>query len=201
MKTNAGNGYKIKSTKSTSSILDRPFPTVSGRRCVPHVVNAGGITFLRYKKPQPQIITCMINRRLEVRDKRWDRTYELRELVSLGELEDSWDRLLEDGCGLKWSIDRRTSWATETSKASDEIRATVRRQAQREEQMSRKLMSIQEKEKTLAEQEKAARLDEKRQGRAIRRSLRMEHTDSIQIHRVPEAASTSPEAVSSFRDS
>lgn len=109
-------------------------------------------------------------------------------MVALGELEDRWDRLLEKSCGLKRADGRAISWATESSKAENELLATVRRHAQREDDMTRKLIKVREKERILAEQEKKARIEEKRRRREARRATRMGDADFTDIRAAPETA-------------
>ncbi len=167
------------------SILERPYPILTGRRCVPHLIDACGITFLRYKKPQPEVITRMIISRARAYERRWDCTYKLRELISLGELEDAWDRMLERYCGLKQVHDRSTSWATESSRAADDTTAIVRGQARREEELKRKLTRIRERERVLAEEEKARRKNEKQQRREARRPAVQEFTESPETQSAP----------------
>jgi len=167
------------------SILERPYPILTGRRCVPHLIDACGITFLRYKKPQPEVITRMIVSRARAYERRWDCTYKLRELISLGELEDAWDRMLERYCGLKQVHDRSTSWATESSRAADDTTAIVRGQARREEELKRKLTRIRERERVLAEEEKARRKNEKQQRREARRAATQGFTESSETQSAP----------------
>ena len=168
---------------SVSSILDRPYPFLSGRRCVPHLIIAKGLPFLRYKKPQPRAISGIINRRNRDHVRRWDRTYELRQLVNLGELEDAWDGMIEKVCGLKQGGDIYISWATESSRSADGILAETRRRARRDEEMTEIFTRIREKEKALAEQEKAAQKDEKQRRRAVKRLAQPEvarSTETVQ---------------------
>ncbi len=172
------------------SILERPYPILTGRRCVPHLIDACGITFLRYKKPQPEVITRMIISRARAYERRWDFTYKMRELISLGELEDAWDRMLERYCGLKQIHDRSISWATESSRAADDTTATVRGQARREEDLKKKLTQIKEKEGVLAKEEKARRKNEKKQRREARGSAMQDFTESPETQSAPLPAAT-----------
>lgn len=184
-KSNVITGDKDISIGYRPSVLERPYPILTGRRCVPHLIDVCGITFLRFKKPQPEIITRMIISRARAYQRRWDCTYRLRELISLGDLEDAWDRILERYCGLKQVHDRSISWATESSSASDATTATVRGQARQEEDLRRKLTRIREKERVLAEEEKARRKNEKQQRREARRLATQEFTVSPEAQSAP----------------
>lgn len=144
---------------------------------MPHLIDACGITFLRYKKPQPEVITRMIISRARAYERRWDFTYEMRELISLGELEDAWDRTLERYCGLKQAHDRSISWATESSRAADATAATVRGQGRQEEVLKRKLTNIKENERILADEERARRKNEKQQRREAEGAATQEFTE------------------------
>lgn len=177
-KSSVVTGGKDMLSESHPSILERPYPVLTGRRCVPHLVDACGITFLRYKKPQPKVITRMIINRARAHERRWYFTYKMRELISLGELEDAWDRMLERYPGLKQVHDRSISWATESSRAADDTTAAVRGHARREEELKRRLTRIREKERVLAEKEKAGRKNEKQQQREARRLATQVLTES-----------------------
>lgn len=178
-KTSDGTFLRNGSWTKATSILDRPFPVVSGRRSVPHLINAGGTTFLRYKKPQPEIMTQMIRHNILANDRRWTRTYALRQLVTFGELEDAWDQLLERNCGLKRRKYRSTSWATESAKAEEDIHTFVKRHAKREAEMSSKMRKIRDEEHALAVKEKAARASERERQRDAEKAAQQEYTPQL----------------------
>lgn len=152
---------------------------------MPHLVDACGITFLRYKKPQPEVITRMIISRARAHERRWDFTYKMRELISLGELEDAWDRMLERYSGLEQVHDRSISWVTESSRAADDTIAIVRGRARREQELKRRLTRIREKERLLAGKEKAGRKIEKQQRREARRSATQVLIESPETQSAP----------------
>ena len=166
----ANSHQKSEAKEAVSSILDRPYPVVSGRRCVPHLINTPGMVFLRYKKPQPQIINQLIISRYLGHIRRDDRTDLLEDLINTGKLEDNWDRMLERNCGLKRADDGNVSWAAESSESLAEVLATVKRHTRRESRWTRELKKVRDKEKALAEQERAVRMDDKlRRRREARR--------------------------------
>jgi len=128
----------------------------------------------------------MIISRARVYERRWDCTYKLRELISLGELEDAWDRTLERYCGLKQVHDGSTSWATESSRAANDTTATVRGQARQGEDLKKRLTRIREKENVLAEEENARRKNEKQQRRGTKRLARQEFLESQDTQSAPQ---------------
>lgn len=152
------------------SIFDRPFRSLSGRRSVPNLMDPGfGFPFLRYKKPQPRGISCMIANKSHAYERRWTRFYELQQIEQLGKLEDEWDRLLERNCGLSADAsDRRVSWATVSSQGIQEISATVKRHTNKETMLRKKFGKIRDREQALADQERAARRKEKQRQRHAR---------------------------------
>ena len=165
---------KSESNEAVSSILDRPYPVVSGRRCVPHLINTPGMVFLRYKKPQPQIINQLVISRYLGHIRRYDRTYMLEDLINLGKLEDNWHRMLERNCGLKLADDGNGSWAAESCESLAEVSATVKRHSRRESRWTRELTKVRDKEKALAEQERAVRMVDKRRRRREARRIPQE---------------------------
>ena len=171
-----------------SSILNRPYPVLSGRRSVPHLVVAGGFPFLRYKKPQPQILSQIISHRNRVYERRWDRSYELKERASVGELEDAWDNTLEELCGFRREPDHHISWAAESHKALQDIDTVVLRHTQRQQEMFQLLTAVREKERALAEQENLARKEEKRKQRETRRLARQVSETATETENPPMSA-------------
>ena len=174
----ANSHQKSESKETISSILDRPYPVVSGRRCVPHLISTPGMVFLRYKKPQPQIINQLVISRYRGHIRRYDRTYMLEDLINLGKLEDNWDRMLERNCGLKRADDGNVSWAAESCESLAEVLATVKSHARRESRWTRELTKVRDKEKELAEQERAVSMVEKQRRRVARRTPQGEPAQS-----------------------
>lgn len=173
------------------SIFERPYPTLSGRRSVPHLINAGSFPFLRYRKPQPTIISCIIASQQKARERRWDRYYDMQYLEYLGKLEDDWDRTLERFCGLSQDVlGRRTSWAAAPLREIREISATNVRHMDKEKLMIEKLRLIRDEEQALADQEESVRRDEKQRQRIARHWARNNSEAQIRNDSTIELAAT-----------
>ena len=159
-------------TAAPASILDRPFPIVSGRRTVPHLISANGFPFLRYQRQQPPALSGVINRRIKAYCNRWDRTYEYQNLVQMGKLEDAWERELSRHCGFGRGSDPGPSWGEEPLSTLDLLHATSRRLSTRTRTMAMEMYHVMEKERELAKKEKLARRDEKHRRNKAKRLAR-----------------------------
>lgn len=88
---------------NATSVLNRPQPLGDKKRNVPVLVNARGLPFLRYKKPQPKNVSCVIRRKL---GRRWN-WIERRDRLNLQLLfakdEEDWDRLTKTREAPTWS--------------------------------------------------------------------------------------------------
>ncbi|KAJ5779471.1 hypothetical protein N7457_007191 [Penicillium paradoxum] len=76
-----------------TSVLDRPRPLGDKKRNVPVLVNARGLPFLRYKKPQPRNVSSVIRTKL---GRRWnwiERREDLKLQLLFAKDEEDWDRL------------------------------------------------------------------------------------------------------------
>lgn len=97
--TEIGAGKNGKARHSVSKpLLSRPLPLSEirgGRRRVPKLINAQGIPFLMYSKPQPTIVSHMIRRKVRQRTRRWDhRTNLAGTEIPLANQEEAWDSLI-----------------------------------------------------------------------------------------------------------
>lgn len=73
-----------------------PRPEVKGVRKVPSLVNANGIPFVRWKKPQPESISRVLRYLIRMRITRWrdfDRVNDYH--VPLAKREDEWDEMVQ----------------------------------------------------------------------------------------------------------
>lgn len=78
-----------------TSILDRPYLKVSGRRHVPRLCSANSIPFLRIKKPQPLALAMMLCRRIKRRARWFTMLERLEHEMARADLEDRWDVLVQ----------------------------------------------------------------------------------------------------------
>lgn len=90
---------------------DRPLPLekLSGKRRIPHLVNANHVPILRFKKPQPESLTGYISKQVKRRQKRHNRRHELEGAMELAQLEDEWEgvvgkRLVQEEGGRRSGI-------------------------------------------------------------------------------------------------
>ena len=150
-------------------VQSRPFPTVSGLRHVPRLVNGNGFPFLRFKKPQSPYLGRLIRDSLRTKTKRNNRTDEIRALIEFGNDEDVWDEIVEFTCGLSRTIENN-SWARESRKELNSAMELIHGTRKRRADMGEKLQKIVEQEQELADAEKAKRRREKKRTRMLRKS-------------------------------
>lgn len=86
-------------------ILSRPRPVVSGKRRIPHFVNAGGMPMLRTKKPQSGFLSAVIRSKLKQRQRWFDRGETLRIDMTFAKDEDDWDKMTMPQDGKSWTSD------------------------------------------------------------------------------------------------
>ena len=159
---------------NTPSILERPYPNLSGRRIIPHLVVANGVPFLRYKKPQPPTLSRVINDKVKDHERRTNRQYEYQGQSQMGKLEDEWDKDLSRYCGLSTRSDQGPSWRTEADRALEEVHKISKRHAQRNKKMALDMYHVMEKERALAEKERSAGRDERHRRYKAKRLARRE---------------------------
>jgi hypothetical protein len=88
---------------NATSILNRPRPLGDKKRNVPVLVNARGLPFLRYKKPQPRNVSSVIRTKL---GRRWnwiERRDRLKIELLFAKDEEEWDRVTETKEPSTWS--------------------------------------------------------------------------------------------------
>ena len=138
------------------SILARPFKTVSGRRRVPHFVQAHGFPFLRCRKPQSPYLSRLIRDHVSTKIKHNDMWWMLRFNSQFAREEDRWDQVLELTCGIS-PPHGESSWTTEASKALRDIWSLFQRRRQTRLRMAKRLQGIVTEEQTLAKEEAKGR--------------------------------------------
>lgn len=161
---------------NTTSIFDRPFPKVSGRRRVPHLVVTSGFPFLRIKKPQSQFLGRIIRDDIRLFHKRVALFQKLQAYSQLGYNEDRWDEILESMCGIDGDRDVG-SWIFSAYKSKQEVGEVITKHRQQRLDMAQKMQEIVEKEQALADQERLQRMNEKHKERKQRRLERKAPSD------------------------
>lgn len=146
-------------------ILSRPRPKVPGRRRVPVLVNAGGLPYLRIKKPQPRILNFVIKSKLETRWRRIQRRERLQVELEMARAEDRWDKIVGEADPESWTVPILTSlW--EVNKMIEQADNNTARLAKSMWEVVLKERELAEKEKNemkaLKNKQKAARREAKR---------------------------------------
>lgn len=126
----------------TPSILDYSQRGANGRRKVPFLVNARGIPFLRFKKPQPQNLSGVIRAKLENRWHLIERRDRLREELLLAKDEDLWDRIT--------NTTELPKWSREIEQALGEVQIKIKESDRKSKEMAERMWNI-----VLVEREKA----------------------------------------------
>lgn len=124
------------------SILDYSQRNVNGRRKVPFLVNARGVPFLQFKKPQPQNLSGVIRGKLEKRWNRIERRDRLRAELLFAKDEDVWDRMT--------NTTELPTWSAEVERALGEVHIKIKESDRQNREMAEKMWNI-----VLVEREKA----------------------------------------------
>lgn len=145
--------------------LDRPFPTISGRRRVPKLVNANRVPFLRLKKPQSPFLSRIIRDTVATREKRITLGNQLSEQLPVAIDEDKWDQILSGHFGLE----EESQWSYELRLAIRENASLQAAATQKRTDIAAKMFSIMQQEKALALEEKLSLRDEMEKRKKARR--------------------------------
>ncbi|KAK3062886.1 hypothetical protein LTS18_003174 [Coniosporium uncinatum] len=160
----------------------RPARDVKGRRHIPHMVNANGVPFLRFKRPQPENLTRLLRSKMESKFKRVEREQELEGYwVPLAEGEDGWDEVLKRCCGplpaTRWKqgegegeAARETKWVDVYKQALWDVRRAVKETERGNRELARKMTDLVGREQVLADKERWDRVVVKEKRRAERRA-------------------------------
>lgn len=146
-------------------ILSRPRPTVSGIRRVPALVSARGeVPFLRIKKPQPRILSLVIDNKLK---RRWNwivTRQRLDDELEMANAEDRWDAMMGETV--------EGSWRVPILESLREVKTKIRQSDEANAKLAGKMWEVVLKERELAEKEKNERIALKKQQLAARRKAR-----------------------------
>jgi hypothetical protein len=149
-----------------------PRPTVQGIRRVPVLVDANGLPFIRYKKPQPENVSRMLRQKLEQRQKLWNHLHNLESyFLPLAEYEDKWDAIVERNTGKKLDgVDREATFWNEMKAAKISTQELMRKEVTKQKDRVQVMTNIILKERELAALER----DERRKLAREKRELNNE---------------------------
>ena len=157
--------------RNKSNLFARPHPLSAlkpgTRRKVPVLVNANGIPFLRLKKPQPLGLSYVIRRKIEIRQKRFDRMYALEEAIALAQAEEMWDEFLKmnldgESAETKQRVydsmgEDDPGWTEELQAQLEEVREHLNKAARARIQLAARMQGVVDRERELAKKEKLER--------------------------------------------
>ncbi|KAJ5942312.1 hypothetical protein N7516_002480 [Penicillium verrucosum] len=130
---------------NATSILDRPRPLGDKKRNVPVLVNARGLPFLRYKKPQPRNVSSVIRTKL---GRRWnwiERRDRLKVELLFAKDEEEWDRVTE--------TKEPSTWSEHPANAIVDVNAKIAHFDMHSKELADNMWKIVLAEKALAEEE------------------------------------------------
>lgn len=134
---------------NATSILNRPRPLGDKKRNVPVLVNARGLPFLRYKKPQPRNVSSVIRTKL---GRRWnwiERRDRLKIELLFAKDEEEWDRVTET----KEPTEEPSTWSEHPENAIVDVNAKIANFDMHSKELSDNMWKIVLAEKALAEEE------------------------------------------------
>ncbi|CAG8392448.1 unnamed protein product [Penicillium salamii] len=134
------------------SVLDRPRPLGEKKRHIPVLVNARGLPFLRFKKPQPRNVSSVIRTKLA---NRWDwiqRRDGLKVDLLFAQDEEAWDRMT----GTKDS----GAWPEDIQIAIEDVKTKINQFDMRTKDLAQKMWKVVQAEKALAKAEEKAKQPE-----------------------------------------
>jgi hypothetical protein len=133
------------------SVLDRPQPLGDRKRRVPVLVNARGLPFLRFKKPQPRNVSGVIRAKLGTRWNWIQRRDRLRVELLFAQDEEDWDRIIE----IIPETDEMSSWPEPLQKAIVDVNAKISKFDVQSKELAENMWKIVLAERALAEEEEA----------------------------------------------
>jgi hypothetical protein len=130
---------------NATSILERPRPLGGKKRNVPVLVNARGLPFLRYKKPQPRNVSSVIRTKL---GRRWnwiERRDRLKIELLFAKDEEEWDRITK--------TKESSTWYEHPANAIADVNAKIGHFDMHTKELANNMWKIVLAEKALAEEE------------------------------------------------
>ncbi|OQE09757.1 hypothetical protein PENVUL_c005G00825 [Penicillium vulpinum] len=130
---------------NATSVLNRPRPLGDKKRNVPVLVNARGLPFLRYKKPQPRNVSGVIRKKLGCR---WDwieRRDRLKIELLFAKDEEEWDHITK--------TKEPSTWSEHPANAIADVNAKIGHFDMRAKELADNMWKIILAERALAEEE------------------------------------------------
>ncbi|KAI9698943.1 MAG: hypothetical protein M1836_003132 [Candelina mexicana] len=143
-------------------VLARPYPSTSGRRHVPKLVNANGVPFLRFKKPQSPFLSRIIRDKIKQRTRNFELMHALEDSRQAAADEDRWDELIleeygvGDGVGLE-GTGEGGKWVDVVSNGRRFVGAMINEHEMKCREVGRKMQGIVEREEELTRRERGER--------------------------------------------
>jgi len=151
------------------NIFPRPEGTVKGPRKVPFLVHATGLPFVRWKKPQPENVTRLLQTKIVKRQRRLDDLDAIEnQLGPMATLEDNWDSLVkrlkkeesgknQNTCVLEVDDQWSGSFKQDIFEYEGQLRRMFHETDSRSIQLAKRFTAIVLKERELAEKERKER--------------------------------------------
>jgi hypothetical protein len=129
------------------SVLDRPHALGDRKRHVPVLVNARGLPFLRFKKPQPRNVSSVIRAKLGTRWNWIQRRDRLKVELLFAKDENDWDLMTE--------TDTPASWSEPVQNSIIDVNSKISSFDLQGKELAENMWKIVIAERTLAEEESA----------------------------------------------
>jgi len=137
------------------------------------MADANGLPFLRFKKPQSVYLTRVFTDNVKRRQKWVSHMANLRDRAELGKDEDQWSKLVDS------DLDKDGgSWAAEIHKSVKQYERMEKAHQVKIMETSKRMLSIVDQEKALAEQERKHRKMEKNRAKRERKKQKSENLGS-----------------------
>ncbi|CDM36808.1 hypothetical protein DTO013E5_2919 [Penicillium roqueforti] len=130
---------------NAGSVLNRPQPLGDKKRNVPVLVNARGLPFLRFKKPQPRNVSSVIRTKLTRRWNWIERRDRLKVELLFAEDEEEWDRVT--------NTKEPSTWSEHPANAIADVNAKIGHFDMQSKELADNLWKIVLAERALAEEE------------------------------------------------
>ena len=155
-----------------SSVLDRPYLNISGRRHIPRLKNANRLPILMIGKPQSPTLSGIIRSKTANRLKWMRNSAAAKENKSFCEDEDQWDRLLATDFGEDFRIERsEDKWIDAIETGLKSMDAKAAKEVKKSRAVAAKMARIVEEETKLALEEQRVEKEEKARRKTERREV------------------------------
>jgi hypothetical protein len=144
------------------NVFPRPLGSVDGIRKIPHLIDANGFPFVRWKKPQPRSVSRVLRQNIEQRQTRMDLLANLNEFwIPLSQYEDKWDEMVKKRAEEEGKVDGveqdKVLFATAMREELYSVLQLMREKSQRARALAEKMQAIVDREVELAREERRQR--------------------------------------------